>query len=91
MVNKIKVGILSLLFFLGILVIPAVTSAQYYTSITDSSAYQTANAAIQSASIASMVGAGNFAAIFMLGIGVLIVLAIIYVFAIKILLPFFQR
>jgi uncharacterized membrane protein len=91
MTNKIKARIISLLFLLGIIGMSTIASAQYYTSITDTQAYQSANSAIQSASIASIVGASNFAAIFMLAIGVLIVLAILYIFIIKLIMPFFQR
>ncbi len=101
MSNKIKMGIFSLSFLAFLVASAGLASAQtacYFTTsgqqicaVTDTGLYQGASGVIQQNTVNSLAGLSNFGADLVLAIGVLIVLAVLYIFVVKIILPFFQR
>jgi hypothetical protein len=94
MINK-KVGLFALLFIVSSF---GLASAQTVYcpnglnggGITCTSGYQAVQTAINSNSVNGLSGISDAVSIFVLALGIIVVLAVLYVFAIKILLPFLK-
>lgn len=94
MVNR-KAGLITLLFIVSAF---GLASAQTVYcpnglnggGITCTSGYQAVQTAINSNSVNGLAGISDAASIFILALGILVVLAILYVFVIRIILPFLK-
>ena len=97
MINK-KVGLFALLFIVSALASFGLASAQAIDcpnglnggGITCTSGYQAVQSAINSNSVNGLGSISDAVSIFELALGIIIVLAILYIFAIKIILPFLK-
>ena len=92
MINK-KVGLFALLFIVssfGLASAQSIGCGSNPTAITCSSLYNSSAGVINTNSVNGLVGISSAVSIFVLALGIIIVLAVLYVFAIKILLPFLK-
>ena len=95
MINR-KAGLVALLFIVGSLSGIGLASAQSIgcgsnpTAITCSSLYNSSAGIINTNSVNGLVGISSATSIFVLALGIIIVLAIAYVFVIKIIMPFLK-
>jgi hypothetical protein len=95
MINR-KAGLVALLFIVGSLSGIGLASAQSIgcgtnpTAITCTSLYQQASGVINTNSVNGLVGISSAESIFVLALGIIVLLAIAYVFVIKIIMPFLK-
>ena len=93
MVNKKNAGLFALLFIVssfGLASAQSIGCGSNPTAITCTGLYQQASGAINTNSVNGLIGVSSAVSIFVLALGIIIVLAVLYVFAIKILLPFLK-
>ena len=93
MVNKKNAGLFALLFIvssLGLASAQSIGCGSNPTAITCTGLYNSSANIINTNAANGLVGISSGVSIFILGLSILVVLAILYVFVIKIILPFLK-